>query len=191
LNLHKEIAVTDREKQPFPQGKPDHPSFGLLLAWWRRLEDDKGERAFLRRAGTLTEVMLSPSFVDLLRTLRNQGYAVSNHNHPLSKIAAIAGLSARIKAPADAGLATRMGTPKATGSTPTFSQLRLRRILACDDIEELYTLLRRALAVLDDKADLADLAATVWNWSPLDDKRPFDPRRRLAYDYYAAAPIKS
>lgn len=182
--------MTDVETYPFPQNKPDHPSFGLLTAWWRRLEDDKGERALLRRAGTLTEVMLSPSFVDLLRTLRNQGYVISNHNYPLSRIAAIAGLSARIKALADAGLATRMGTPKTVGSSPTLSELRLRRILACDDIEELYMLLRRALAVLDDKADLTDLAATVWNWSPLDEKRPYDPRRRLAYDYYAAAPIK-
>lgn len=178
------------DKYPFPQGKPDHPSFVLLSGWWQQLENDKGERAALRRADSLTKVMLSPAYMRLLRALRANDCAISNHNLPLAKIAAIAGLTARVKEPAKEGLAQRMGSPKLGGATPAFSELRLRRILACDDIEELYTLLRRALALLDDKANLADLAATIWNWAPLDDKRPNDPRRDLAYDYYAAAPIK-
>jgi len=183
--------MTEPAKYVFPQGKPDHHSVALLVAWWRQLEYDKGERAALRRAASLTEVMLSPAYMRLLRTLRGSDYAISNHNLPLAKIAAIAGLAARIKTQAGVGLAASMGTPKPGGSTPAFSELRLRRILACDDIEELYTLLRRALALLGDQANLADLAATIWNWEPLDDKRPHDPRRQLAYDYYDAAPIKS
>lgn len=182
--------MSESDKYPFPQGKPDHQSVALLVDWWQQLEHDKGERATLRRAASLTEVMLSPSFMRLLRALRNQGYAIGNGNIQLSKIAALAGLAARVKTQTDVGLAAHMGTPKPGGSTPAFSELRLRRILACDDIEELYTLLRRALALLGDQANLADLAATIWNWAPLDDKRPYDPRRRLAYDYYAAAPIK-
>jgi CRISPR system Cascade subunit CasB len=182
--------VSELDKYPFPQGKTDHQSVALLTTWWQQLEHDKGERAALRRAASLTEVMLSPAYMRLLRTLRGGDYAISNHNLPLAKIAAIAGLAARIKKPTSVGLATSMGTPKPGGSSPTLSELRLRRILACDDIEELYTLLRRALALLDDRANLADLAATVWNWSRLDEKHPYDPRRRLAYDYYATAPIK-
>lgn len=182
--------MSELDKYPFPQGKPDHKSVALLVAWWQQLEHDKGERAALRRAASLTEVMLNTTFMRLLRALRNQGYAIDNGNLQLSKIAALAGLAARVKAQTDIGLAAHMGTPKPGGSTPAFSELRLRRILACDDIEELYTLLRRALALLGDQANLADLAATIWNWAPLDDKRPYDPRRRLAYDYYAVAPIK-
>lgn len=178
------------DKYPFPQGKPEHPSFILLGDWWQQLKDNKGERAGLRRATGLTEVMLSPAYVRLLRVLRNQGYAIGNSNVQLAKIAAIAGLVARIKEMAGDSLAKRMGTPKSGGSNPAVSELRLRRILACDDIEELYILLRRALALLDDQANLADLAATLWNWAPLDEKRPYDPRRHLAYNYYAVAPIK-
>ncbi len=182
--------MSEPDKYPFPQGKLEHPSFALLSEWWRNLEHDKGERAALRRAASLTEVMLSPAYMRLLRALRSQGYGIGNDNLPLAKIATIAGLAARIKTPTGVGLAASMGTPKSGGSSPAFSELRLRRILACDDIEELYTLLRRALALLDDQANLADLAATVWNWSRMDEKRTYDPRRRLAYDYYAAAPIK-
>lgn len=183
--------MSETSKRLFPQGKPDDASFGLLHTWWLELEDDKGERAFLRRAESLTQVMLSPAFVELLRTLRQQGYVIGAQSLPLARIAAVAGLAVRIKALAQEDLATRMGTAKAGGKTPTISELRLRRILACDDIEELYTLLRRALSILDDKANLADLAATVWNWKQLDAKHPYDPRRRLAYDYYSAIPSKS
>lgn len=183
--------MNDSPRHPFPQGRREDPSFELLHAWWKSLEDDKGERALLRRADTLSQVMLSPGFVDLLRTLRNQGYVIATFDLPLSKVAAIAGLTARIKGLAQEDLATRMGTPKPGTATPTLSELRLRRILACDDIEELYVLLRRALSILDDTANLADLAAIIWNWSPLDAKRPHDPRRRMAYDYYSAAPLKS
>lgn len=182
--------MSERKKYPFPQGKPDDPSFTHLLGWWRELEKDKGERAALRRAASLTEVMLSPAYIRLLRELRNAGFAVSNHEQPLGKVAAIAGLAARLKDLAPEGLAKRMGSPKPGSTAATVSELRLRRLLACDDMEELYTLLRRLLAQLDDRADLADLAAIVWNWSPLDDKWPYDPRRQLAYDYYEAAPIK-
>lgn len=184
--------MSEIDKYPFPQGKPGHPSFVLLHDWWQQLEHDKGERAVLRRAASLTEVMLSPAYMRLLRSLRGSEYRISNHNLPLSKIAAIAGLAARVKPPQiEAKLAKHMGMPKPGGTTPAFSELRLRRILACDDIEELFTLLRRALVLLDDKANLADLAAIVWNWTPLDEKRPYDPRRQLAYDYYEAAPIKA
>lgn len=182
--------MSEPDKYPFPQGKPDHKSVALLAVWWQQLEHDKGERAALRRAASLTEVMLSPAYMRLLRKLRGSDYEISNHNLPLAKVAAIAGLAARIKTQTGVGLAASMGTPKPGGSSPAFSELRLRRILACDDIEELYTLLRRALALLGDQANLADLAATIWHWSPLDEKRPYDPRRRLAYDYYATAPIK-
>jgi CRISPR system Cascade subunit CasB len=188
--------MNSAKKFLFPQPRlgedkmPTDASFDILREWWQQLENDKGERATLRRASSLTEVMLSPVFMRLLWALRNRGYAIGNGNIQLSKIAALAGLAARVKTQTDIGLATRMGTPKPGGCSPTFSELRLRRILARDDIEELYTLLRRALALLGDQANLADLAATIWNWAPLDDKRPYDPRRRLAYDYYAAAPIK-
>jgi len=179
--------MSDVPKMLFPQRKPDHPSFAILRDWWRDLENDRGGRAALRRAASLTEVMLCPGFHRLLNELRRVGYAVSESRYP--KLAIIAGLASRIKAEIDEGLAKRMGSPKPGGEKATVSELRMRRLLACDDLDELYTLLRRALALLDDRANLADLAAVVWHWTPMDEKSPYDPRRRMAYDYYAEAPL--
>lgn len=186
----RQVAPNEKHNRLFPQGRPDDPSFGLLQEWWKDLEKDKGERAYLRRAESLTQVMLSPAFVALLRSLRNQGYVVGGQDTPLAKIAAIVGLAARVKSLTVEDIAIRMGTPKPGSTTAPLSELRLRRILACDDLEELYTLLRRVLSILDDTVNLSDLATTVWNWSPLDAKQPYDPRRRLAYDYYSALPTK-
>lgn len=177
----------DVPKTLFPHRKPDHPSFAILRDWWRDLENDRGARAALRRAASLTAVMLCPAFHRLLNDLRQAGYTISESRYP--KLAVIAGLAARVRAETDDGLAKRMGTPKSDGDKAAVSELRMRRVLACDDLEELYTLLRRALSLLDDRANLADLAAVVWHWTPMDEKSPYDPRRRMAYDYYAKAPL--
>lgn len=173
---------------PFPQRNPNHTSFGVLKAWWEDLRDDRGERAVLRRAANLTEVMLSPAYHRLLGELREAGYGIAEHRYP--KLAAIAGLVARVKEPTEEGLAASMGTPTGPESTkPAVAELRMRRILACNDVEELYTLLRRGVALLKERASLPDLAAIIWHWAPMDEKRPNDPRRQMAHDYYTAAPL--
>ncbi len=181
------MADNKKTLYAFPQHKSDDPSFAVLRTWWKKLEDDKGERATLRRAANLTGVMLSPAFHRLLNELRRAGFGVPENRYP--KLAAIAGLAARVRSDDGETLATSMGTPKMNGGKAVVSELRMRRLLACDDIEELYTLLRRALALLDNRANLGDLAATVWNWMPMDDNNPKDSRRQMAFDYYEAAPL--
>jgi CRISPR system Cascade subunit CasB len=174
---------------PFPSGKVDHASYALLRSWWENLESDRGERAALRRAGTLTEVMLSPAFHRLLNGLRRGGFQIAEKRYP--KLAVIAGLAARLRIPEGATLGIQCGSPRKSTAKPDVSELRMRRLLACDDIEDLYTLLRRVLALLDNQANLSELAALVWNWRKLDEKHPFDPRRRLALDYYNVAPLNA
>ena len=82
-----------------------------------------------------------------------------------------------------------MGKTKNGGDKATMSELRVRRLLACDEMEELYTLLRRALHLLNNRLNLANLASILWHWSPIDEQRPNDPRRQLAYEYYSASPL--
>ncbi len=180
--------MSQKEKilYPFPQWKPDDPTFTILRNWWQELKSNKGEKAALKRADSLTEVIFCPAYHRLLRTLRNAGYSVSESRY--SKLAAIAGLAARIKEDIPGAFGSQMGTLK-QGDKPTISELRMRRLLACDDLEELYMLLRRLLGILGGNASLAGVAVTVWHWEPLAEKRQHDSRRQMAYDYYAAASI--
>lgn len=170
----------------FPAGNSQHPSFEALRSWWRDLDDDRGGRAALRRASSATEVMLVPAYHALLRALRDAGQRLPESR--FTKLAVIAGIAARIRDTATESLGSELGG--ARSDKAAMSPLRLRRLLACNDIDELYPQLRRAVSLLGERANLSELAATVWHWSPLSDNRPGDPRRRLANDYYAVAPKK-
>jgi len=177
------MSQKEKTLYPFPQWKPDDRSFTILKDWWQELEDNKGEKAALKRADSLTEVVFCPAYHRLLRTLRKEGFFVPESRYP--KLAAIAGLAARIE-DIPGTLGKQLGALK-PGDKPTVSELRMRRVLACDDLEELYMLLRRALGILGGSASLTGLAATIWHWESLSEKLPYDSRKQLAYDYYAAA----
>lgn len=178
--------MSQKEKMvyPFSQGKPDDRSFAILREWWQELENNKGERAVLKRADSLKEVVFCPAYHRLLRTLRKEGYSVAESRFP--KLASIAGLAVRIKEDIPGTLGAQMGALK-PGDKPSVSELRMRRVLACDDLEELYVLLRRALGIIGGNASLSGLAATIWQWESLAEKKPYDSRKQMAYDYYAAA----
>jgi CRISPR system Cascade subunit CasB len=81
-----------------------------------------------------------------------------------------------------------MGSPKPGSDKATVSELRFRRILAIDDLDDLYSQLRRAISLLDGTANLVDLARVLFRWRPIAEQNPYDPRKNWAYDYYAAAP---
>jgi CRISPR system Cascade subunit CasB len=171
---------------PFPAADPQHRSFAVLDAWWRALDDDRGGRAALRCAATPIEVMLVPAYHRLLHALREAGQRLPESR--LTKLAAIAGIAACVREAGSGSLGGDFGGAKSDKAALT--ALRLRRLLACDDAQELYPQLRRAIALLGQRANVSEVASTVWYWSPLSENRPNDPRRRLAYDYYAVAPNK-
>lgn len=169
---------------PFQQHKPDGHSFSILRKWWQALENNKGDRAALKRADSLSEVVFCPAYYRLLGALRKEGYSVTGEVR-LQKLAAIVGLAARIKEDLHGEVGKQFGAFN-QGDKPVVSELRMRRILACDDLEDLYVLLRRALGILGGRASLSGIAATIWQWEPIAEKSPFDYRKQLAYDYYAA-----
>lgn len=191
--------ATKNKDYLFPQRPPNyvqpeviknwmaHESFATLRTWRLNLEDEKGERAYLRRSYTLTEIMLSPAFHRLLNQLGRD--KIPEYKYP--KLAIIAGLISRIepKRESEQKLGAEMGSPGKSSKKPNVAELRMRRILACDDLEELYMLLRRALALIDNHVNIPDLASIIWNWTRMDEKSPYDPRRRIACDYYSEAPL--
>jgi CRISPR system Cascade subunit CasB len=102
----------------------------------------------------------------------------------------LTGLAAHVKQHTanERSLAAQMGSPKPGSDRVPVSELRFRRILATDDLAELYTQLRRAISLLDGTANLIDLARVLCRWRPIAEQNPYDPRKNWAYDYYAAAP---
>lgn len=159
--------------------KKNSPEVQKLLEWWDDLDKKyRGERAVLRRCSTPAEVVFSPAYHRLRKTLMNVGRFDDKFDDRLSLIV---GLSARVKTNAGgSNIAEQMATGKPDGSARV-SGLRFRRLLKVKDIEKLFISLSRTIALLGDAINLQSLAQSVYFWNDR-------TRKDWAFDYYSNAP---
>lgn len=144
-----------------------HPAWRELLPdWWRRLADDSGGRAALRRAPDLTAVVLQPAFQRLHRRMLAAGWPEGAWAG--DRLAAAAGLLAHLRE------ADELSPPKAMSAR--VSELRFKRLLEAPDVDTLFTGLRRTLPLIQHRCDPVALADDVVNWGD-------SVRKRWAYDY--------
>ena len=152
------------------------PELAALLEWWHELENLRGDRAALRRASGTVQVMFNPAFHRLWRKLKNTRWKNAE------RVALIAALAARVKAhDPTAPFASQLGTVPVSRDKPKLSGLRFRRLIQNTDHEELLPVCSRAIALLDGKVNLIDLAESVYWWNDR-------TRKQWAFDYYDAAP---
>lgn len=153
--------------------KPGSEAAAILHLWWKELEDQKGERARLRRAPSPVEVVFSPAYHRLFRNL------------PINRerLASVAGLVSHVKE--DTGfsisLPQQMATRKTGSDNAIVSGLRFRRLLAIPDRNALYPMMIRVIRLLGGRLNLLSLAESVYWWNE-------STRKEWAYDYYATAP---
>lgn len=151
-------------------------------AWWRELQpkDEQGERrigdraalARLRRCATVMQAASEPATLALCRRLR-VGEA------DLDRVALLAAVLAQAREERfDLTVARQIGVQQ--DNTATMSDLRFRRLLQADTLDERLTGFRRLVALAARKLNVADLAAGMWHWS--DEKE----RRRWIYAYHDA-----
>lgn len=159
--------------------------------WWRYLHPDdnsgdKGDRAALarlRRAGSPVEAMSEEATFDLFRRI---GLGPTDV-HRLPRVAVIAMVLAHVRndaaaegegRPPAAIRSVGRKTPEDKDSAK-MKPLRLRRLLACRDDEELAREMRRFVALADGTLNVGDLAASLFFWGDR-------VRARWAFEYYAA-----
>jgi CRISPR system Cascade subunit CasB len=145
----------------------------VLYTWWAELEDNKGDRADLRRCREPVEAVFVPAYHDLYRDLRPHGHADN------TKLPAVAALAAHVRqVRGDKPFAHQMAAPKVEGSTaPQLSELRFRRLLQCETLDELFPALRRVVHLLGGNVNLYSMANSVYYWGDRE-------RRQWAYAYY-------
>lgn len=160
--------------------KPGSESAEILRAWWKSLEDNRGERARLRRAPNPSDVAFSPAYHRLFNQLLGLKQLRPINREPLE---AVAGLISHVRE--DTGplkkFAQQMGAKKTGSDNAIVSGLRFRRILAISDRNTLYPMLLRIIHLLGGKVNLLSLAESVYLWN----ERTW---KDWAYEYYAAAP---
>jgi CRISPR system Cascade subunit CasB len=164
---------------------------GVALAWWSSLQPepkhqgrrggDAGALARLRRADLVGAAMEEVT-VDFARRL-----APTSNLRPdqlFERAALIAAVLAHVRANDISKVAAAAGE-KLGEDRRVLHPLRLRRLFAARTPADCLIAFRRLVALLDKKANVADLAASLFDWP--DPIRGDTRRTRWAFDYYGAA----
>ena len=129
-----------------------------LKEWWQELENDRGQRAELRRAKSVHEVIMLPCFH---RACRQFASLFGRESRWQSRLALIMAMLSHVKQlDSDKKLAAQM----AEGSDkPVVSELRFRRLLQCER-DKLFVALIRVIHLLDGQANIYDIANSCFYW---------------------------
>ena len=148
----------------------------VLVEWWTDLEDDRAGRAILRRASSITAIVMSRPYQGLHRRLRNVGWRSKDNSDRNDRLAAVVGLLAHVR------YDDRRPFPKAASREPgddkvevpkraPVSELRFVRLLESPDIDTLFVGLRRVLPLIDHSVDVVEFANDIVHWDDTVKKR--------------------
>ena len=157
--------------------------FGTIcLGWWRGLTDkrigrSRADLARLRRAGGAVDVVAIRAVHDLNRRLAASGYDLRQKP---DRLVLVSRTLACVKEHTGERLAQRMGKTKGTGNSKALSEVRFDRLIHTLEPTELATQLRRALAVVEQRANVARLAQDLRWWTDT-------TRAQWCFDYYGAS----
>jgi CRISPR system Cascade subunit CasB len=147
-----------------------------LQHWHRRLDDNRSDRARLRRAERPEDILLTDAFFHFLQQMP-KGWREKN---PILTNAAVAGLLSHVKKdrqtlsrgyqPKDknkprniASFAEQLATP-AKSKKPPMSELRFQQLQKSRTTDDFYRRVLRAIRLLDGKSNIASLANDIIHW---------------------------
>ncbi|MEW7987771.1 MAG: type I-E CRISPR-associated protein Cse2/CasB [Candidatus Thiodiazotropha sp.] len=151
-----------------------------LTAWWHWLDENRGERAVLRRAASADDILLTPAFARFLAFMPEHWKSPQH----LFDSAMVAGLLARIKEKEDSDektFAKALALRKQTGGKAAMSELRFLKLQKSRDPDEFFRQVTRAITLLGGRVHILSLADSILHWL-MEYRRVIDrePTRRLA-----------
>lgn len=169
----------------------------LIWNWWKALQpsDDgkfRGDRAALaklRRASCIMDAAAEPATAELFKKL---GFG----RDEVPRAALIAAVLAHIRDDSKEKLARAIGTPRGgEGTVALITPLRLKRLIAAREPDDLLIAFRRAIAILGHTANVKDVARQLLLWTDRDDRTADSARTIFTFDYHnvgdAAPDLKS
>lgn len=149
----------------------------VILSWWSALQPrpdgrggDRAALARLRRCACALDAAAEPATLDLARQL---GFGWRQ----LERVAVVAAVLAHVRGHAPGASAARQLGPPDSQSSGHMSWLRFRRMIQAETADDQIIALRRAVALAEGKLNVADLGASLLDWS---DKI----RLRWIYDFH-------
>ncbi len=161
--------------------------------WWKRLHPDadvradRGARAELRRAESITDVCFVEAFAaGLLPQVMELEWYAPRH---LQGVALLAGLSPHMQPGGDRSAGDRavrsyaqlLGTPPEGGSRAPVAPARFRKMLNIRELDDLFLALKRMLRMTKGACHAPSMARACLFWSE-------STRKQWAIDYYTAIP---
>lgn len=158
-----------------------------LLRWHRWLDDNRGDRARLRRAECAEDVLLTDAFFHFLQQMPDSWKA----QKPILSSAAVAGALSHVKIDNQhASFATLLAKP-IKGDKPAMSELRFQQLQKSSTTQDFYRRVLRAVHLLGGSANIASLANDIVHWhQEFEHHIDREPAKRLAVrwatDYFTA-----
>lgn len=158
--------------------------------WWKSLQPgedgrfrgDRATLARLRRVSSIMEAAADPATAELFRKL---GFEQRFAEGELPRAALIAAVLAHVRDDSKEKLARAIGTPRGgEGTTALVSPLRLKRMIAAREGDELLIAFRRAIAIMGHAANVRDVARQLLLWT--DDRTADSARTRFTFEYHNA-----
>jgi len=184
----------------------------ILHSWYTWLDDNRGDRARLRRAESPEDILLTDAFFHFLQKM-DQTTPNWSQNTPMLTSACIAGALSHVKndkqmpskiqggknAEASkkmASFAEQLATPAEGKSKAPMSELRFQQLQKSPTNDDFYRRIIRAIHLLDGNVNIASLANDIIHWHQ-EFNQPIgrNPAKRLAVrwatDYFTALPKNS
>ena len=158
---------------------PESAAGQALTAWWSGLSERRGERAALARCHGPAEVVATLEFHAAFARHFAQVLDTQRLHRPA--MPAVLGLLSGVRKADERRSLGKVLAQGAAGGRG-LSNLRFRRLLQAEDIQDLYALLRRAIALVDRAAPLLETAELVYLWSLPEPRQRL--RQNLAFDYF-------
>ncbi|MBI5648399.1 MAG: type I-E CRISPR-associated protein Cse2/CasB [Ignavibacteriae bacterium] len=137
---------------------PDSNHGAALLAWWKSLDNRRGPRAELRRCRDVADVLMTQEFYNALRSI------LPGERNSVEAFARVVGLLAHVEQHDPHNPFAKRLARGDERSTPLVSGLRFRRLLTVG-VDGLYIPMLRILRLAGRKADIHDLATSVYWWN--------------------------
>lgn len=136
----------------------------ILLAWWEKLEDDRADRAILRRASSITAITLTAPYQRIYQRLLKAGWSQDASPSQKDRLAVVIGLLAHVKQNDGRAPALAMSQKEPGQDRPPVSEQRFMRLLESPDLDALFTGLRRALPLAKHSVGVLALANDLLYW---------------------------
>lgn len=154
-----------------------------FIQWWKKLQEDNGGRARLRRCSLPEEAILQSQTFRLRKRLPKW--------FSDQAVATLAGISSHVKHDSDKPLGLLLAKPKEKNGRPPMSEGRFRQLATSRDWDDLYRGLRRSMGIIDKRVSLKNLFDTIEGWNDAFRQQYKRPGKSIKFvlskDYYTEA----